>query len=55
MGQIFVTPMTEEQRRIRDEKRAAKAEQARRDDQDLINAYVLEKVAKLEAKQNDGN
>lgn len=55
MGMIFTSPVTEEQRRAAEQKRAARQDEERKTDQDLINAYMLQKLAALEAKNNDSN
>lgn len=47
MGKIFVTPVTDEQRRAAEAKRAAKADEERKTEQDLINAALLEEIAQL--------
>lgn len=56
MGKIFITPITDEQRRAAENKRAAKADAERKNEQDLINAALLEEVERLKGLiQNDRN
>lgn len=55
MAQVFKRPITAEQRKAAEERRAAAAEEERKIEQDLITAFLLEKISELEAKQDDSN
>lgn len=48
-------PLTEEQKRARQQKRDAREQEQLRLEQDLIIADLLGKIAQLEANQNDDN
>ena len=53
MSLIASKPLTPEQIQAREQKKIAKAEEQRKLEQDLINAYILEQLALKEDKQND--
>ena len=53
MSLIATKPLTPEQILAREQKKLAKAEQQRKLEQDLINAYILEQLANKEDKHND--
>jgi len=53
MSLIATKPLTPEQIQAREQKKIAKAEQQRKLEQDLINAYILEQLANKEDKHND--
>lgn len=55
MAQIFSRPITDEQKKAADAKRVAAQTEAQKDDQSLITAFLLQKIAALEAKLNDKN
>lgn len=50
MGKFFSTPITEEQRKARENKIKELEERQRKIEADLIIADLLEKISKLEAK-----
>lgn len=55
MAIVITRPISDEQRLVGEQKRAAAVDAERKTDQDLLNAYLLEKIAQLEATTNDGN
>lgn len=55
MGLTFSRPLSPEQIKERERKKAELVEEERKTQNDLITAYLLEKIAQLEANQNDGN
>ena len=48
-------PISDEQIIAAEQKKSAKVDAERKTDQDLINAYMLQKIAALEALNNDNN
>lgn len=55
MSFVTVRPITDEQKREREAKKAAREAELIQIGNDLIIAELLEKIAKLEAEQNDRN
>ena len=55
MAIVITRPITEEQLREAEQKKIAQADVERKLDQDLINAYMLQKIAALEALNDDNN
>lgn len=53
MGKVFSRPISPEELKARQDKINAAIEEQRKTENDLITAYLLEKISKLEAKQND--
>ena len=53
MAIVITRPISEEQRLAGEQKRAAVVDAERKTDQDLLNAYLLEKIAQLEAETNE--
>ena len=53
MAIVITRPISDEQRRAAAQKRATEQDAERKLDQDLINAYLLQKIAALEAINND--
>lgn len=51
----IIRPLTDEQKRARKAKQAEREDSERKIEQDLIIAELLEKIAQLEANQNDTN
>lgn len=49
MGQVFTTPVSDEQKRLAELKRSVAADAVRKTEQDLIIAELLKKISKLEA------
>lgn len=55
MGYRFSRPLTDAQLKARAAKEAERREQERKDEQELIIAYLLEKVSAKETTTNDDN